>query len=76
MFSRKTSAPASMSRLRISELSLAGPKVQMIFVFRIPLSHDSNPPRKSKPFFKQAQRPRPEGIHPLGVNRTRIRHVS
>jgi hypothetical protein len=34
MFNRKTSAPFSISRCRVSVFSVAGPSVQMILVFR------------------------------------------
>src|ERR1700731_4909464 len=35
MFMRKTSAPRAISRRIVSDFSVAGPSVQIIFVFRI-----------------------------------------
>jgi hypothetical protein len=35
MFNRKTSAPRAISCRIVSDFSVAGPSVQMIFVFRI-----------------------------------------
>ena len=43
MLSRKTSAPASINPRSVSDLSVAGPRVQMILVLRIQIRIEARP---------------------------------